>query len=540
MALINKKDAENNQASGKLRNKKALKYGGFSIALIAIVIAVAIVVNVFFSLLAERVNLDIDISLSGRNTLSQENIDYLKTVDKEVNIYVLSEKAYYQSYVSEIAEQYYQAQDTTGVYFEQTLTLLELYGVYSDKINVEFIDVQKPSANNILKDYSEYSVSPADILIECTHKIDGNEIKRTAVLSFEDIYYLTDETGYASYYGYYTVSGNNLETALTGAIYKVTSAETKKVLLMSTHCKPDSMSTFVELLKINNFDVDTQEGNVVTEISKDYDIVIISAPTEDFMVEELELINEWLYNSGERGKGVMFFASPASPELPILKGFLEEWGVGYDDGLLFETDGSNHTTNDPMTLFFTAVADESEYEGALTLRESAFTKLASGGNVPLFRIFETEGARSTYQIAINPKSTVVVAPMGTDFDWEPDAGLETDRYANMLLSVEEEYDEENVLHSSYIATFSSYDFANVEWLKSNGYGNSATLIKAAMLLSGAEETNISFKMKSEQIGTFYTAVTSETAFVLGIIFQIALPVLIIALGIFVYVRRSRR
>ena len=61
----------------KLRNKAALKQGGYAIAITAVVVAACVAVNVLFAILAERVNLDIDISLSGDNTLSEEYIESL-------------------------------------------------------------------------------------------------------------------------------------------------------------------------------------------------------------------------------------------------------------------------------------------------------------------------------------------------------------------------------------------------------------------------------------------------------------------------------
>ena len=70
---ITKKDAS---APKKVRNKGAWKHGGYAIALTAIILAVAVGVNVLFTALSKRVNLDLDISLSGANTLDAENIEF--------------------------------------------------------------------------------------------------------------------------------------------------------------------------------------------------------------------------------------------------------------------------------------------------------------------------------------------------------------------------------------------------------------------------------------------------------------------------------
>ena len=77
----------------KIRNKNLLKRGGYAIALVAIVVTVAIVLNVVVGLLAKRVNLEFDLTTEKRNSISEENREYLKTVEKPVQIYVLASSA---------------------------------------------------------------------------------------------------------------------------------------------------------------------------------------------------------------------------------------------------------------------------------------------------------------------------------------------------------------------------------------------------------------------------------------------------------------
>ena len=539
MKFFNKKEQTENTATNKLRNKAAFKHGGYSIAITAVVVAIAVLANLFFGFLSERVNLDIDISLSGSNTLSEENIEFIKNIDKDVKIIVCStESDYTNGNLNYIAQNYYNASDASGTYYKQTLNLLDLYSVYSDKITVEFADPYDPSFTAISTEYASAKVAMGDIIVEAYQNVDSKDVKRSSVISFDDIYYLTDDSGYAAMgYGSYTVSGSNLETALTSAIYKVTSAETKQALVLSTHCAPNSMESLVSLLELNNFEVDTQEGNVISEISNDYEIVIISGPSEDFMIEELELIDEWLYNSGDRGKGVMYFASPTSPDMPNLEEYLTEWGVGFDDGVLFETDKNNYLSGDPMTIGFEADSDETENDVVDDLKKStAF--MISGGNVPMYQLFEEENLRTTYQIVSTPKETVVKAPLGTSNDWSPDSSYEKSKYSGIILSCEADY-KDNILCTSYVAAFSSYDFAGESWLTSYDI-NSEPMLSVAKVLSDTADDGISFTMKTQKTESFSDVVTENSSKIISIIFQITLPILLIAFGIFVFVRRSRR
>ena len=117
------------------RNKNLFKHGSYAIILTAVVVAVTIAFNTTFALLAERVNLDIDLTLTKDNSLDIENVEFLKGIDKEVKITVCASKAdYVGGYMNYYAQNYFMTTDNTGKYYEQTMTLLDLYSVYSDKI----------------------------------------------------------------------------------------------------------------------------------------------------------------------------------------------------------------------------------------------------------------------------------------------------------------------------------------------------------------------------------------------------------------------
>ena len=107
-----KKDKTEN--TPKLKNKAALKHGAFSIAFTAIIVAVAVGVNVLMAVLAERVNLDVDISLSGDNTLSEENVNFIKDLDEKITIYVYATREEFASFSEYTAEYQFSASDTTG------------------------------------------------------------------------------------------------------------------------------------------------------------------------------------------------------------------------------------------------------------------------------------------------------------------------------------------------------------------------------------------------------------------------------------------
>ncbi len=530
----------------KLRNKGAWKHGGYALAITAVIIAVAVAVNILFAVLAERVNLDMDISLSGNNTLSEENVEFVKNLEDKVNITICFTEEDFATGTEYVAQTYHQATDQTGStngvysYYEQTLTLLELYDVYSDNITLKYVDPYDPSFSDITKKYA--NVQMGDIIVESVKLVGGEESTRSEILKFDDVYYLTEDDTYASYLGYssYIVSGNNLETALTSAIFKVTSDETQKVLVLEHHCKEDNLTDYAAYLEQNNFDVEFFSDAVLNNLDEDVDMLIIAEPTEDFASEELDVIDEWLYNGGLRGKGLMYFASPSSPDMPNLFAYLEEWGIAFDEGILYETSANYQVFGEATTNIFIPAENESTDEVTKTFKDLLEgAEVIAGGNVPILQVFEEEGLRTTTPVAVTPADTVVVQPLDANSDWTPDGSYDQNQHIGILMATEADYTD-NVLCTSYIAVFSSRDFVDPYWF-STGYDvNADAIINTARVISGASEDSITFSMRKMEDVTFIDYVTADAITVMTIIFQWAIPILLIAVGVVIFVRRSRR
>ena len=148
--------------------------------------------------------------------------------------------------------------------------------------------------------------------------------------------------GYGSYYGMstYSITASNLETALSGAIYTVAASENRKVGFLSTISKSGTADEYITALESYNFDVENIEGLVTASTLENYDLLLLVAPTADMTGEELKIIDKFLDNDGKRGKSFLVFGSTGSPETPNLNDFLEEWGIGVEEGVAYETDTS--------------------------------------------------------------------------------------------------------------------------------------------------------------------------------------------------------
>ena len=95
--------------SGKIKNEALLRRGGYSVIITALVLAGLIVVNVLTASLADRFNLEFDMTADKKNSISEENVEYIKNLDADVNITICGNEDEYAEYMTYYAQNYYGA-----------------------------------------------------------------------------------------------------------------------------------------------------------------------------------------------------------------------------------------------------------------------------------------------------------------------------------------------------------------------------------------------------------------------------------------------
>lgn len=510
-----------------IKNEFLLKRGSYSLAITAVVIAAIIVFNVLVTALSNRFVLEYDMTSDKINTISEENIEYIKDVDAEVKVTMCAlPEEYYSGQMNYYAQYQHNVLEVYNDYYKQTVSLVERYSNYNDNIKVSFVDTQDSAFTDITSKYSKDTINYGDIIVSCTK--NGNE--RYKIVGFDDIYNLIEDDTYADYgYSGYTISGNNIETALTSAISYATSLETKKVAFITGHSKKDYTASLQELLKTNNYEVDIISEKLVTEIPSKYDAIFIVAPTRDFVESELNAIADYLDNGEKYNKGLVFFADAQAPYLDGFYGFLEEWGIEIGEGILFETNEGNFMPDTP-TVLGSYAAGENELTDSNTI-------CITGLNVPMAPAFATEGALTVNTLLGTP-DTVVAAPVGTSNSWNGADEYEKGTYATAIQSERRAYDSDNNLIKNSIFAFSSIDFIASEYVEYPNVSNKNVAFVTAERAAGADTTQISFVPKIITDENFATQVTQSQVNMIIIVFMIALPLICIATGIYVFIRRK--
>ncbi len=520
--------------SEKVKNKHLFKRGGYAVAIIALVIAAAIIVNMLVGFLAKRVTLEFDMTSEKKNSISEENKDYIKAVDKEINIYVFAPSAeeYYGGGMAQAAQTKMFYANTSEYYF-QTTVLLEQYDKLSDKISLEYVDPNGTEVGAIISEYGT-NYSYGDILVTCTFKDEsGKEFKNNRSLTLADIYTCTENTEYAAMgITMYEIDGSCLETALTSAIASVISAESLKVGFIASHSNPEAFEYYRELLKMNNITVEDINDKLVTEISSDFDAIVIVAPTKDFVKEEITAISEFLSNDGKLNKSLLFYGDSSYQNLPNFYNFLAEWGIEIQPGIVFETSDSVRGTDYSTYL---SLSSSTDYPFI-----SAGQYFASGYNIAMKENDSNYAGRATDTV-LTTNGTSVVVPVSTDNTKAPGDNYELTKMSTCIVSTESEF-VENIPAYSRVVAFSSVDF--ISELYSLSYGSvmdyDTLNVDVMRYVTGSRDESVVFDAKTIDPTSELYVVSSASAKVMRVIFAAVIPVLILAVAFVIFFRRRNK
>ena len=232
---------------------RKFRKGGLSIAFTALFVVVIIVINMIAGLLTTKIPaLTFDLSAQNTYELTQDTIDFIKTLKKEVTVTVLASESQYMG---------------ASEYYLMAGTLLKQYENYTDKIKIKYVDLTaNPTFTN---KYPDDTLSAGNYIVECGDK--------HRVLKTDDLF----ETSYDSYSYSTNVTGLEVEPAVTTAILNVTSDNQTKVQFIDGFGDYSSDAAAIKnLLEQNNYNV-SAVNTLTQDIDSDTSAIILFTPTKD-------------------------------------------------------------------------------------------------------------------------------------------------------------------------------------------------------------------------------------------------------------------
>lgn len=316
----------------KILHSRKFSKGWLSIAIIAVFLACVVAVNIIASVLENKFpSLSVDITSSNMYQLQDDTKKLCKNVNKDIDIYLLSDEDTFTSYDSSF-----------GVaYFSQALQFFKEIAALNSHITFKFEDTA--SNPSFAKKYSNLNLTTSGSSTICV--IDaGND--RYKGLSMTDFF----ETENDSSTGYTKIKSSKVEQAVCTAILGLTKENVAKACFVTSSGVNSSyfstLKTFLDNQAYSTSTVDLDSNN---KVPNDCDILLFVAPTTDISEQALKKVNDYLNTAKKSNKTFVYIPAPAVIDggTPNMDSFLEEQGIKIDNKWIYEEDNDYLTPLSP-------------------------------------------------------------------------------------------------------------------------------------------------------------------------------------------------
>ncbi len=531
-------------------NKKKLKYGSVATIITVIFIAVIVFINLIAGILTERKGLKLDLTPEKYYDISQQTIDYVSSIDKDVEIAVFDNESNYHS----------------NTYYKMVLETLNKLVQYSDHITYNFYDTTKnPDAVNKYAANYNGTISMDNIVIA-----SGDRVKVLSV-SQELFAYTTN-----SYYGTSALSGYKGEQELLSAIMSVTDANPKTAAFITKYNGSaifgsetvSAITTFAELMTKNGYEL-VFTDIIADEISpEDYDLVVLPAPATDIPEDSIKKLEDFLYNGGNLDKNLIYIADTSQRKTPNIDEFLEIWGIEVGGNQVIESE-------DKMTQQVNVVRNTMDMNQALkapivTASDETFSEGLSNTKLPIIApmtrninlLFDANVDRTTTALLSSSESSLLYPLNLTEADDSSQLDLngessesedttqateETEEFdasnaekgsnVVMALATKSNTDSEKVTHTNNMLVIGGASMIDTRLTTGSTYNNAEFIMNAVNKICGKENSVI---IAEKNLGSETIDITVSQAAAIRRVVMFVIPIIVVICGVVVFIRRRNR
>lgn len=524
---------------------KKIKYGSMSVVTIIIVTAIVIVINFMAAEMEKRSPMKIDLTGDKRYDLSEETIDVLKKLDKDVDILVTMPKSSFDtlaenqsaamSYQLQMMNQYYGTNynDKVEVPYDMIPVILEKYEMYSKQgegkgsVNVKYADlkVDPDAAAEYQANYSGGEIPSYSIVVA-----SGKNVR---VITSDEITEMlaVDEAAMQNNTFSLIFAG---ESKLTSHIMNVVDSNIIDVAIIKTANGQNIFRTDDaelvdsienELLSKNGYsctDVDIVTGELDTE---KYDMVVIPLPQNDFTEDGINKLQDFLYNDEKYGKNLVFIPCYTNINSPNLDEFLADWSIRIDKTLI--GDSKNYM-------------GQGGYQNILlNINDSESVGEVPNKSLPLIAPFSREitvlgknNQNKVTEVLKSSQTSGILQLLAEDAEYSEQAGSRN----VAVISTREHAVDLDVYKSRVIAFGSSMMFYNEYIVQNNNYNNANVILNMLNIANGKE---VSAVIPEKALQQNYIAPTSKESAVIKVII-VAVAAGVALAGLSVLIRRRNR
>ncbi len=471
-------------------SRKKIGTGVFSAGLIVVVCVLTVVVNLIVATLPATYT-SLDFSYTQLFALTDDTKDYLQKLDSDITIYVLNSEKSKDAKIDET---------------------LERYQGLSSHIKVEYVD---PSTSpNFYQDYTDSAPTTNSLIVVSD--------SRSKVIDYNDIYDYETSMDYSTYQYTQTITGYDAEGQITSAIEYVTmDADTLPVVYQITgHNETTLGSNFTDVISKANANLQSLELFNEEKVPDDASAIIINSPTVDFNEADAQKVIDYL-NGG--GKAVIIGCYAYNDDLPNFNKILETYNVSFKTGVVAENDGTKYYQNPLYVL--------------PTVKATDYTSDATDGYVFLAGTCAIEYPDNT--------DTVTYTQMLTTSD---SSVLKKD-WKNITTSKAEDGDE-NGPFTTGLAINDSDTGASVivfgtPYVVDDSYdnavsGNNADMFKDVITSMTGNVELASSVIPEKDYTLSNITINTLSAVVVGLIVMIAIPIVLLIIGIVVWAVRRKK
>ena len=502
--------------------KKRFKYGALSVTVTVIFVAAIVLINIIFNMMLDRFDITADLTDNSMYSIDNTTVDYIKGIEDNIRLTVTVEESDFEN---------------AGSYYKQVSEIVKTFAANNPKITAQYLDLDSNPAF-----YSSYgaTLTAGSIIIESEktgrnviitpndylspkYSFNGNEITAETYSMYYQLGYGSSGALTVEYYA-------AAERCFLSGIMNVTNYDPVRVAVLTEDYGASSPTALVSMLEANAYIVEELKLSSVEKIDSDIDFAILFAPIYDLSNDDLNKIDIWLDNGGKYDKNFMYVAASTVDVLPNINAYLKDWGLSMDSGYVYQT--NDYAFNGGST-YQILEFKEGDYSGGVDTQ----TKQTQGDRFkPIELLFDEYSIYKTEAIVSSYEGSVVAPFDGLD-GFDPSKAERSGAFPVVAGSSKTFYEGVEP-HQSRIYAVSGHYILDRSFMEAAYLNNSDIFLNIFNFASGKDNVEISVSPKSFSVQTF--EITASQVRAITIVFAVAVPLLVVAAGVVVIVRRKRR
>jgi ABC-2 type transport system permease protein len=295
---------ENKKVKTRKLSAAASKRGAYTAAISALVIAIVVVFNLVVGGLPAG-TLEYDITGKDVYTVTEQSVEYLKTLDKDVDIVVLAQSSAIDQHL---------------------LKLINNYARLNSHLKLQIIDpVLDPTA------LTTWNAKENNVVVKCAETDRTKVLNMAGFQGYTEGLMLYDAQTY-QYYQQLKPVALDAEGQLTSAVNYVTSTAANKMYLLSGHGEASLGTNATEY--ISKSGIETASVNLLTDggVPSGCQLLMCYNPSTDMNADELSMLETYLRNGG---KMILLLDNP---ELANFNALMAVYGLQMQNGVVGDND----------------------------------------------------------------------------------------------------------------------------------------------------------------------------------------------------------